>query len=284
VSHDFREQPLLADGQEPPPVPSRRAVLLTPVGRPAATSALRLTGQPGWLVPWADDQVLVLGDVPATVAVALVVSDSTAGPVATVVWVDPDDELTDDEPDDAAPEPAAGVVLAHRGSVATAHAWTADGESDADVGDAHLVAELTGRPGAEVGLRALMRRRSTEPASLLPELTALLELPAAPLALLTAPELPAGTDHVAAVTGLRRAGAFRAVLADVPEPGWAGSARRWQFLLPATIAGYFAVRATTAGVTDGPVEDIWGYGTLSVVSTCAAFWRAHRDRRRAHRD
>ncbi|WP_299951628.1 hypothetical protein [uncultured Modestobacter sp.] len=268
------------DGGALVPPPSGRAVLLAAVARPAASAALRLAGQQGWLVPWNGDDVLVLGDLPAMVAVAAVVSETAAGPVGVVLWADPDDDRELDEGE--VPEPAAGLVVCHRGSPVAGHTWTAT-EHD-EPGDAHLIAELTGRPDREVGLRALLRRTAPDPVVLLPELTALLDLPPGPLALLSPDLSPPGTVHVPAVTGLRRAGAFRDVLADVPEPAWAGPARRWQFLLPAIVAGYFAVRSAAAGVTAGPVEDVWGYGTLSVVATTAAVWRARRDRRRADRD
>ena len=257
------------------PPPSRRGLVFPAVGRPAAEAALHLLGHPGWLVPWTDGDVLVLGDVRTTVAVAGVVSDTTAGPVAVVLWVDPDEEAVDADEI----EPVAGVVLVHQGRAVTAHSWTA-GEGEA--GDAHVMAKVIGRPEAEVGLRALLRRESPDPVSLLPELVALVDLPAAAPALLTAPDAPPGTVFVPEVGGTQRVGAFRAVLADVPEPGWADPLRRWGFLMPAVLAAYFAVRAVVAGLT-GPTEDLWGYGTLCLVAVLASVWRAHRSSRRARR-
>jgi hypothetical protein len=249
-----------------PDLPTRRGVLLPPVDPQAATSLLRLGGQEGWLVPWPDGGAVVVGDVGVTVALATALGDRDTGQI--VLWADPG-EGTD---------PVTGFVVVSGGRVVTAHSWTSDGEPE--VADAAVASTTLGRPDLEVGLRAFLRRRPEHPAAALSELVDLLALPADALPLLLADALPPSAVHVPAVSGRHRLGAARTAFAAVPEPTWAGPARRWQFLFPAGVAVYLAVRAALAvGTPDAP-DDVWGYGTLALIGCGAAVWRARRDRRR----
>lgn len=248
-------------------------MLLPPVDPELATALLQLGGQEGWLVPRSDGGAVVTGDVLVVVALARALDDRMPGRV--VLWADPGDGT----------DPVAGFVVVSRGRVVTAHSWTTYGEEggvaedDGEQGDAHLAAVALARPDVEVGLRALLRRRQPDPAAALPELVDLLGLPADALSLLRAGSPPPAV-HVPAVTGRHRLGAARTAFAAVPEPTWAGPARRWQFLFPAGVAVYLAVRAALAvGTPDAP-DDVWGYGTLALISCGAAVWRARRDRRR----
>ena len=244
-------------------------MLLPPVDPGAATALLQLAGQEGWLVPWPDGGAVVVGDVGVTVALATAVGDRDTGQV--VLWADPGEGV----------DPVTGFVVVSGGRVVTAHGWTSDGEPEG--ADAAVAAAALGRPDLEVGLRAFLRRRPEHPAAALPELVDLLALPVDALPLLDAAALPPSAVHVPAVRGRHRLGAARTAFAAVPEPAWATPARRWQFLFPAGVAAFFAVRAGLAAGTGAP-EDVWGYGTLALVGAGAAVWRARRDRRRTSPD
>ncbi|WP_138734056.1 hypothetical protein [Modestobacter excelsi] len=259
------------------PPPSRRGVLLPSLDRAVAVPLVQALGHHGWLVPWSAGGVVFVADVPAAVALASAASHEVAGQVAVVLWADPgapvDPALEGVGPED----PVAGLVVVRRGHVLTSHSWDPDGA--VEVGNAAVLAAAVDQPDLEVGARALLRRPSPVPQAALAELADLLGLPPAALALLRAPALPPATEHVPALTGRRRLRAFGSAVATRPEPTWAASLRRWQFLLPAGVATWFTVRATAAALAGNAPDDARGYGALALVGTGAALWRARRDRR-----
>jgi hypothetical protein len=252
-----------------------RAVIVPALPRAEVLAWTRGLGLAGWVVadPADPARVFYVGAPGDARAVAFACTAERSEPPSVVLWLD----APGSPPDDA----RAGVVLVHKRDVLTGHQWPQ--EDGSPMGDAAELARVVGRPGVEVGLRALLRRRDRPASELLADFIELTGLPQQALALLTTVVRPPDADVLVAGPRQGTLATVRAMHRALPEPGWLATARRWQWLFPAAVSLYFAIRAVLAAeIGVGQPGDNVGYAVLAGIAACAAMlwgWRGRRSRR-----
>ena len=171
-----------------------RAVIVPSSPRRSSSRVPLRLGRPGWVVADSLDSGLAffVGAPEDARAVAIVCSGDRSAPPAVVLWLDDQGASADRE--------RAGVVVFHRRKVLMWHQWHGE-DAGSLVGEAADLAEAVGRPGDQVGVRALLRRRDLPAVELLGDLVALTGMPQQAFALLTTEARPPDAEVLVAQPG-----------------------------------------------------------------------------------